>query len=307
MKLNQGVLVAVFLIAAAPGCSQLARIEDKVDEVSTQSHGFADQQKKNAQDLDEVRKALDSEGITSDEKRAEMLSGFKNMERSLEQLEARVEEQNDLLLRIQAHLDLLSRSSTVVAIPGMAAAASDSNAVVEGSPGPGASDATGQSEEVARAATGAGAGAATGTAPGAATGMAAGSLAQSGSPGAEVYDAAFRDFTRGSYTLARDGFEEFLAHYPGSDLADNARYWIGESWYAQGNYREAVGEFEGVLRSYPESDILPSALLKASNCHLELGETDRAVEGYRRLLKEWSESDESFIAKQKLAEIGSAP
>ncbi len=95
--------------------------------------------------------------------------------------------------------------------------------------------------------------------------------AASRSPGVEVYDAAFSDFTRGSYSLAREGFEEFLARYPDTDLSDNASYWIGETWYAQGNYQEAVRHFDAVLRTYPDGDIVPGALLKSSNCHLELG------------------------------------
>ena len=128
--------------------------------------------------------------------------------------------------------------------------------------------------------------------------------AASRSPGVEVYDAAFRDFTKGSYSLAREGFKEFLARYPDTDLSDNARYWIGETWYAQGNYQEAVRDFDAVLRSYPEGDIVPGALLKSSNCHLELGEKERALEGYRRLVREYPDSDEAFIAQHKLADDG---
>ncbi len=286
----EGLLVAGVILVTATGCSQLTRIEDKVDQVSKTSHGLQVQQKEMAGQIEEVRKALDAEGITSDEKRAEMLSRFKSMERSLQQVEARLDEQDEVLRRIQARLELLAQSGAR-AVPAEAESNTDSAATRAAVPSSGASEQS----------TGAGS---AGTVQ---EGAATGSLIQSGSPGAEVYDAAFRDFTRGSYTLARDGFREFLSRYPRTDLADNAKYWIGESYYAQGNYRKAVEEFEGVLRTYPDSDILASALLKASNCHLELGETDRAVEGYRRLVKDWSDSDESFIARQKLAEIGSAP
>ncbi len=307
-----GVVAALVLIVLAPGCGQLTRIEDKVDEISVASHGLQENQKVIEGRLEEVHKALDAEGITDNEKRAELLSRFKNMERSMQQMQARMEEQDELLRRIQSRLDLLTRAGGVPTP--LAAADSASGAAGGGEAGVAQAASSGGSEQTGELAQGAveegTSAAAAGVAGAAAAEEVAGggsSLIGGGSPGAEVYDAAFRDFTRGSYTLAREGFQEFVTRYPESDLADNARYWIAESYYAQGNYREAVVEYERVLRNHPASDILAPALLKASNCHLELGETDRAVEGYRRLVKDWPESDESFIARQKLAEIGSAP
>ena len=35
------------------------------------------------------------------------------------------------------------------------------------------------------------------------------------------------------------GFEDYLASYPSTDLSDNAQYWIGESHFAQKKYPEA--------------------------------------------------------------------
>ncbi|MDH3404566.1 MAG: hypothetical protein OEP45_13170, partial [Acidobacteriota bacterium] len=46
-------------------------------------------------------------------------------------------------------------------------------------------------------------------------------------PGA-LYEAARADYVRGNYELAILGFNQYLEHFPDSELADNARYWIGE-------------------------------------------------------------------------------
>lgn len=298
MRCGRSMLAVAFALVLAPGCAQLTRIEDKVDDVSATSHGLQRQQEVTAKQVDGLQKALESEGITSDEKRADLLSRLKNMERSMQQLEARVDDQGKLLQRIQASLDLLASGGQRRVPPlGTAPATSDSAAVDSRTAENGANaaeklsntsppDAAEDSEESQ------------------ADSNSVDEAATSRSPGVEVYDAAFSDFTRGSYSLAREGFEEFLARYPDTDLSDNASYWIGETWYAQGNYQEAVRHFDAVLRTYPDGDIVPGALLKSSNCHLELGERDRALEGYRRLVREYPDSDEAFIAQHKLAEAG---
>jgi tol-pal system protein YbgF len=293
----------MFAVALAllflPGCAQLTRIEDKVDDVSTTSHGLERQQSATAEQVDGIKKSLESEGITSDEKRADLLSRFKDMERSVQQLEARVEDQGNLLTHIQASLDLLVAGEnpnprTRAAQDESYGTEPDSSATTGGSTTPPADRAA------PPPASDAGAG------ESAVDSMSSTQGVSSRSPGVEVYDAAFRDFTKGSYSLAREGFKEFLARYPDSDLSDNASYWIGETWYTQGNYQEAVRHFDAVLRTYPEGDIIPGALLKSSNCHLELGEKDRALEGYRRLIREYPNSDEAFIAQHKLTDAGVA-
>lgn len=288
----RGIVTAsalLVLVGLGTGCGQLGRIEDDVSQLNTTTQSLEREQQIAGEQLEDIQQALRSEGITSDEERADILSRFSAMERTLTQLEARVEDQGILLQRIQDTLD-------VIAVGGGAPRGLPAGAVPDSlSSGDADSTATDQG----------GLGAAGGAAVGAGAAAAEPApLDASGSPGAEIYDAAFRDFTRGSYTLAREGFEEFLSRYPETDLADNARYWVGETWYAQGNYREAVGHFDAVLREYPQGDILPAALLKASNCRAELGEVDRALEGYRDLLDEYPDSDEAFIAQHKIDELG---
>src|SRR5262249_51881611 len=42
---------------------------------------------------------------------------------------------------------------------------------------------------------------------------------------ADLYDTAYSDYTKGRYPLAIQGFQEYLAAYPNTDLSDNAQYW----------------------------------------------------------------------------------
>jgi len=46
----------------------------------------------------------------------------------------------------------------------------------------------------------------------------------------DIYQAAYIDFSKGSYSLAIAGFREFLRRYPDHELAGSAQYWIGEAY-----------------------------------------------------------------------------
>ena len=64
----------------------------------------------------------------------------------------------------------------------------------------------------------------------------------------DIYQAAYIDFSKGSYALAMAGFREFLRRFPDHTLAGNAQYWIGESFYGEGNYKQAGLEFHKVQK-----------------------------------------------------------
>src|SRR2546421_277637 len=81
----------------------------------------------------------------------------------------------------------------------------------------------------------------------------------------------------GGYLLAITGFRDFLRRFPDHKLADNAQYWIGESYLALAHsyanagqqddkatqaLEEAVREFRRVITNYPRGDKVPTAIYK---------------------------------------------
>jgi tol-pal system protein YbgF len=119
-----------------------------------------------------------------------------------------------------------------------------------------------------------------------------------------LYNAAYNDYLRGKYDLALQGFEEYLKNFPGTDLADNATYWIGECYYRQRRYRQAVDQFEAVLSRYPRSDKSAGALLKKGYALIELGDRSQGVTQLRQVLRQYPTSDEANLARQRLRELG---
>lgn len=120
----------------------------------------------------------------------------------------------------------------------------------------------------------------------------------------ETYQAAYRDYQRGNFDLAIEGFREFLTGNPESDLADNASYWIAESLFSQKKYREAIAQFDAVVNRYPKSDKVPGALLKKGYAYINVGEQAQGVVQLRYVLHEHPKSPEASLARQKLKQLG---
>lgn len=120
----------------------------------------------------------------------------------------------------------------------------------------------------------------------------------------ETYQAAYRDYQRGNFDLAIEGFREFLAGSPESDLADNASYWIAESLFSQKKYRDAIAQFDAVVNRYPKSDKVPGALLKKGYAYINVGEQAQGVVQLRYVLHEHPKSPEASLARQKLKQLG---
>jgi tol-pal system protein YbgF len=119
-----------------------------------------------------------------------------------------------------------------------------------------------------------------------------------------TYQAAYRDYQRGNYDLAIQGFRDFAEHNPNSDLAPNAAYWIGESLFSQKKYAEAIQQFDSVVTKYPQSEKVPGALLKKGYAYQALGEKAQAIVQLQYVVHEHPNSPEAALAKQKLKQLG---
>jgi tol-pal system protein YbgF len=116
-----------------------------------------------------------------------------------------------------------------------------------------------------------------------------------------LYDTAYADYTAGQWSLAVQGFETYLKTYPKSDLADDAQYYVGESYSGDSKFREAVAAYEKVIRDYPQSDILPEAWYKVGITYERLAQPDKARAAYEVAVKTFPESNDAVrLSKQRL-------
>jgi len=75
----------------------------------------------------------------------------------------------------------------------------------------------------------------------------------------EVYDRAYVHLQKGETDTGRKLFYSFLKEYPASDLADNALYWIGTSYYQEKQYERAITSFDDVIKKFPQGNKVPDA------------------------------------------------
>ena len=118
-----------------------------------------------------------------------------------------------------------------------------------------------------------------------------------------MYDTAWADYTNGQWVLAVEGFEAYLKTFPRSELADDAQFYIGQTYYADGRFREAVAAFEQVLLNYPDGDVVPEASYKRGLALDRLGETDRARQAFELVATNYPDSTMATLAQQALDRI----
>jgi tol-pal system protein YbgF len=112
--------------------------------------------------------------------------------------------------------------------------------------------------------------------------------------------ALFRD---GDLDGARQGFAGFLRDYPNSDLAPNARYWLGESHYGKKDYKQAIDSYDRVELDFPQSEKVPSAILKKGYAYLAMKDKKRASSAFKQVVTLYPRSPEAGKASDKLAQL----
>ncbi len=132
-----------------------------------------------------------------------------------------------------------------------------------------------------------------------------GSASSSAAPSPDaLYNQAYADFSKGNYSLAISGFEEYATRFPESAQADNALYWIGESSFSEGRFEKAVDAFDRLLERYPDSDRAAAANLKKGLAYLEENDVRLAIVQLQYVARTYPQSDEAKIARDKLAGLG---
>lgn len=119
----------------------------------------------------------------------------------------------------------------------------------------------------------------------------------------QLYEEAKQAFDNNQMDKARKLFQELLNSYPKSENADNAQFWIGESYYRDKWYEKAILEYQTVIEKYPKGNKVPAALLKQGLAFLQLGDKSNARLILKELVKKYPNSNEARIAKQKLSEL----
>jgi tol-pal system protein YbgF len=117
------------------------------------------------------------------------------------------------------------------------------------------------------------------------------------------YQAAFDLIQARRYAEAGQAFTDFLAGFPDSPLADNAQYWLAETYYVQRQFDAALPQFQKVVDDYPQSAKMPDALLKIGYCQAELGNQDAARSTLQQVMRQFPQATAARLASQRLERL----
>ncbi len=115
-------------------------------------------------------------------------------------------------------------------------------------------------------------------------------------PANEIYREGLDAIKAKKPQEARQHFRSYLKNYPEGPLANNAQFWIGESYYDEGEYERAIVEFDEVIRRYPGGIKVPASLLKQAMSFEKLKDKKTAGALFNKLIKEHPDTEEAKTA-----------
>lgn len=122
-----------------------------------------------------------------------------------------------------------------------------------------------------------------------------------------TYNAAIRQFQRGSLSAARSAFQQFLTSYPSHELAPQAHYYLADILVQENELEEAIEAFGEIAELFPTAEVVPNSLYRIGVLHIELGNEDEARSVLQRVVNTYADTNVASLARDRLAELGGAP
>lgn len=99
----------------------------------------------------------------------------------------------------------------------------------------------------------------------------------------QLYETAYGYLLQQDYGAAEAAFNEFLKSHPNDQLAGNAQYWLGETYFVRSQYKAAAAAFLKGYESYRQSPKAPDSLLKLAMSLDRLGQREAACSSFSEL------------------------
>ncbi|MGC6535720.1 MAG: tol-pal system protein YbgF [Parvibaculales bacterium] len=99
----------------------------------------------------------------------------------------------------------------------------------------------------------------------------------------KLYERGLKDLRGGDYAGAQADFAQVLQNFPNHELAGNAQYWLGETFYVRRQYKQAAQAFLAGYTTYEASAKAPDSLLKLGMTLTALGEKKTGCDAFAEL------------------------
>ena len=120
---------------------------------------------------------------------------------------------------------------------------------------------------------------------------------------ADDYRNALMLYGKSRWADARTAFQHVFDADPAGDLADNALFWIGETYYAAGDYADAMKFYDRVTKEFGETNKAPDAMFKTGLAYEKSGDLAMARRSLEECIRRYPYSTAAASAKLELKRI----
>lgn len=118
-----------------------------------------------------------------------------------------------------------------------------------------------------------------------------------------LYGGGFDALKAGRYPQAIEDFRAFIAQHSDHPLADNAAYWLGQTYYVTREFGLAVEAFALVRERTSDPRKAPDALLKKGLSEIELRRTADARASLQAVISRYPNSEAAAEARSRLERL----
>jgi tol-pal system protein YbgF len=229
--------------------------------------------------LKNIERKLDSRGLV------DMLNRLEQMQRDMQQMRGELEQQTYRLEGIERrqreqYVDIDRRLQELeTRSPGMVAPIAGTDTGSAGVTAPPSQPATPSTPPPVMAATG------------------------DTAEGKAEYETALAILRDGRYADAALAFKQFLARHPGSSMADNASYWLGETYYVTRDFDQSLATFTGLVTNHPQSPKVSDSRLKIGYIHYEKKDWKAARAELEAVVSNYPGTTAARLANDRLARM----
>lgn len=120
----------------------------------------------------------------------------------------------------------------------------------------------------------------------------------------QLYAFAYGHYIKGNYDQAITWFKSYIDGYGSTEAADNALFWIAESYFNQNHFEDALQAYNRILADYSNGDKLAGASLKKGITLLRLERREEGVAALRQVVSGFPGSQEAAAATDQLTALG---
>ncbi len=120
---------------------------------------------------------------------------------------------------------------------------------------------------------------------------------------ADDYRNALMLYGKSRWGDARAAFQRVFDADPTGDLADNALFWIGETYFAAADYGNAMKYYDRVTKEFGETNKAPDAMFKTGLAFEKSGDLAMARRAFDECIRRYPYSTSAASAKLELKRI----